>query len=59
METLFWTVLGYLVWCVATFFCMRAMKLGQLGNRPISFLCVVIAAPLVLLDCMIDKKAVR
>lgn len=59
METLVWTIVGYLAWCCLAFVIARYMKIEDLARKPISFLYVILAAPMVVLDYLTGKGTFR
>lgn len=49
MESIFMMILGYFAWCAIAFVVARAMKIEN-ANKAMSFVYVIVAAPLVLID---------
>lgn len=49
MESFTLMLLGYLAWCLLAFIVARAMKIEN-ANKAVSFVYVVLAAPMVLVD---------
>jgi hypothetical protein len=49
MDSIILMVLGYFIWCVIAFVVARAMNIEN-ANKAMSFIYVIAAAPLVLID---------
>ena len=50
MESTVYLILGYLAWCCLAFLVARLMKVENANHKAMSFVYVLAAAPLVLLD---------
>lgn len=59
MDSILMMLLGYLGWCSIAFVVAKMMKIENANHKAISFIYVIMAAPLVLLDYITGKGTIR
>lgn len=59
MDSVIMIAIGYVVWCCLAFIVARALKIENANNKAISFVYIIAAAPLVLIDYLTGKGVIR
>lgn len=59
MDSVIMIAIGYVVWCCLAFIVARALKIENANNKAISFVYIIAAAPLVLIDYLTGKGLIR
>lgn len=59
MDSVLMIIIGYVVWCIIAFVVARAMKIENANHKAISFVYIIAAAPLVLIDYLTGKGSFR
>lgn len=59
MNTLLLMAVGYVVWCSLAFFVARFIKMENTNHQPISFIYIIVAAPLVIVEFITGKGTIR
>ncbi len=59
MDSVLLIFLGYIAWCAMAFIVAKFVKLEGASSKPLSFLYVIMAAPMVLLDIISGKGTIR
>jgi len=59
MESVLLMLFGYLAWCGLAFLMARLVKMDSVTRKPVSFLYIILAAPMVVLDIVTGKGTIR
>lgn len=59
MESFIYILVGYIAWCCLAFLVARYMKIEGDNRKAVSFLLVVLAAPMVIIDVITGKGTLR
>ena len=59
MDSIIMISIGYVTWCCIAFIVARALKIENTNQKAISFIYVISAAPLVIVDYLTGKGFIR
>jgi len=59
MDSVLLMFLAYLAWCGLAFAMARFVKMESVSRKPMSFLYIILAAPLVIVDIITGKGTIR
>ena len=59
MDSVLFMIVGYIAWCGLAFIMARYVKMESSANKPITFLYIVLAAPMVVVDIITGKGTFR
>lgn len=59
MDSIVMMMLGYIAWCALAFVFAKFVNIESASQKPISFLYIILAAPMVLIDLVTGKGTIR
>ena len=59
MDSIMLMIVGYIAWCGLAFVLARFVKMETSSHKPISFLYIILAAPMVIVDIITGKGTIR
>lgn len=59
MDTFLLMLGGYIGWCTLAFFVARFIKMENVNHQPVSFVYIIVAAPLVVVEFVTGKGTIR
>ena len=59
MDSLLIIILGYVAWCGVAFVFAKFVNIETSSHKPVSFLYIILAAPMVLVDIITGKGTLR